>query len=179
MAAVLVVGGPGSGKSSVANGLRRRGLRSIDCDYGLARWEDPEGIPVEFPANPDLEWLRSHHWQWIDERFEQVLSECRERSTALCGASYNLANYLPRFELLILLQVDDATTAQRLADPRRNNDFGRIGATLEWSLDWRPRLEAEMLGAGAHGVDARQPLEQVVDDVIRISRAYGVDLANN
>ncbi len=179
MTAVLVAGGPGSGKSSVAARLQTRGLRAIDTDDGLARWEDLEGTPVEFPVSPDMAWLRSHRWQWIEHRIEEVLAECEERSTVLCGTAYNMADYLACFDLVILLQIDDATTVRRLADPRRNNDFGIRGATLEWSLELRRQFEAEVLNVSPRRVDALRPLAKVVDDVIRIVQAHGIDLAVN
>jgi hypothetical protein len=48
MGAVLLAGGPGAGKLLVSSAVRGRGLRSVDLDYGFARWETPEGCPVEF-----------------------------------------------------------------------------------------------------------------------------------
>ncbi|MBE1608523.1 hypothetical protein [Actinopolymorpha pittospori] len=90
-----------------------------------------------------------------------------------------MADHLPRFDLLILLRIDEATMVRRLKDPGRANDFGRYGATLEWSLDWRPRLEAEMLEAGARPVDGQQPLANVVDDVLRLCTACSIDLSQN
>jgi hypothetical protein len=48
--------------------------------------------------------------------------------------------------------------------------------TLQWSLDWRPRLEADMLAAGAHPVDALQPLPTVTDEVIRLASSVGIHL---
>ncbi|HEX3993871.1 MAG TPA: hypothetical protein VHX39_22090 [Acetobacteraceae bacterium] len=179
MASVLVSGGPGAGKSSVAEGLRHRGLQTIDSDYGLARWEDLEGAPATMPAAPDLEWLRHHRWQWIGEQFERVLRECHERPAVICGAAYNMADYLPRFDLLILLQIDAATMVRRLAHPGRNNDWGKAGATLEWSFNLRRRQEAALLEAGAVCVDGRQPAEHVLDQIARICSGHEIDLSDN
>lgn len=65
-----------------------------------------------------MAWLRHHSWRWIEQRLNEVLSECLERSTALCGSAYNMADYLARFDLVILLQIDDATMVRRLTDIR-------------------------------------------------------------
>ncbi|GAB3940264.1 hypothetical protein GCM10029976_057660 [Kribbella albertanoniae] len=174
MASVLVVGGPGAGKSSVAEELRRRGLRSVDADFVLARWERPDGSPVPFPAEaPSMEWIQRHRWHWVAERVDQVLAES---PLVVCGTAANMGDYLARFDLLILLQVDELTMTRRLSDPRRTNDFGKSKATLQWSLDWRPQLEAEMLAAGAHPVDARQPLAAVTDEVIHLATTAGIPL---
>jgi len=126
-----------------------------------------------------MEWLRCHRWQWIDEQLDQALKECDERSLVICGAAYNMADHLPRFDLLILLQIDATTMARRLAAPGRNNDWGKVGATLEWSFDLRRRQEAELVEAGAWRVDGRQPVEHVVAEITRISRSHGIDLADS
>lgn len=177
MASVLVVGGPGAGKSSVAEELRRRGLRSVDADFVLARWERPDGSPVSFPADaPSMEWIQQHRWHWVAERVDQVLAESQEQSLVVCGTAANMSDHLGRFDLLILLQVDELTMTQRLTDPSRTNDFGKSEATLQWSLDWRPRLEAEMIAAGAHPVNARRPLAAVTDDVIHLAKTASIHL---
>jgi hypothetical protein len=179
MASVLVTGFPGAGKSSVATELQTRGLRAIDTDNGISRWEDPEGKRVEVPANPDMAWLLLHHCMWVRQRLDRVLAACSNRSTALCGAAYNTGDYLPRFDLVILLQIDDDTMVRRLTDPRRSNEFGKTGATLEWSLDRRSWFEAEVLKADPRCVDARMPLAKVADEVIGIVREHGIDLSDD
>jgi hypothetical protein len=177
MASVLVVGGPGAGKSSVCDELRRRGMRSVDADFVLARWEDPEGTPVPFPTEaPSTEWIHRHRWRWVADRVDQLLAESREHPLAVCGTAANMGDHLSRFDLLVLLQVDAPTMTRRLTDPQRDNHFGKSEATLQWSLDWRPRLEADMLAAGAHPVDALQPLSTVTDEIIRLASGVGIHL---
>ncbi len=156
----------------------RCGMRSVDADFVLARWERPDGSPVSFPAEaPSMEWIQRHRWHWVAECVDQVLAESREHPLVVCGTAANMGDYLPRFDLLILLQVDELTMTRRLTDPSRTNDFGKSEATLQWSLDWRPRLEAEMLTAGAHPVDARQPLSAVTDEVVHLATTTGIHLS--
>lgn len=177
MASVLLVGGPGSGKSSVASALHTRCLHSIDLDYGYARWEDSHGLPTEFPTAPDMAWLTEHHWQWIADRLGNALDETRSHTGVLCGAAHNMNDYLELFDLLILLQIDDATLQSRVTDPQRNNDFGQVGDTLTWSRAWRPQLEEDMLRRGARPVDARRPVSDVVNEVIEICRSNGTPIS--
>ncbi|WP_344161223.1 hypothetical protein [Kribbella yunnanensis] len=152
-------------------------MRSVDADFVLARWEDPDGTPVAFPADmPSMEWIQRHRWHWGAEQVDQVLAESRQHPVAVCGTAANMGDHLARFDLLILLQVDEPTMTQRLTDPNRNNDFGKTPATLQWSLDWRPRLEAEMLAVGAHPIDAQQSLAVVADQVIRLATDCGIYL---
>jgi len=78
---------------------------------------------------------------------------------------------LERFDLLLLLQMDGETRQLRLADPTRNNAFGRVGDTAAWS-SWRHRtVESEMLKRGAVAVNANRAVDDVVASVCeQISR---------
>jgi shikimate kinase len=171
MVAVLLAGGPGAGKSTVASVLRDRGLCSVDLDYGFARHEDASGNAVAFPGEPDLTWLETHHWQWIDQRLTNLLTRYRSRNVLLCGTAYNMFDYLDRFALVILLRLDGSTMDARVRDPLRDNVFGKVGASAIWCHGWRELVETAL--AGAHAVDARQPLEQVVGEVLEYCAGAG------
>jgi adenylate kinase family enzyme len=166
MVAVLLAGGPGAGKSTVASALRDRGLCSVDLDHGFARHEDADGNSVPFPAEPDLVWLTTHHWRWVDDRLTELLSQYRSRNALLCGTAFNMFDHLDRFALVILLRLDARTLEARLQDPNRDNIFGKVGATATWSHWWRTEVETELTKRHARTVDARRPLRQVVDEVL-------------
>ncbi|GAA1591813.1 hypothetical protein GCM10009742_43230 [Kribbella karoonensis] len=173
MVAVLLAGGPGSGKSTVAAALQEQGRYAVDLDYGYARHEDSSGSPVSFPPAPDLAWLTAHHWQWIDGRLTELLAHCRSRNAVLCGTAFNMFDYLDRFGLVILLRCDDRTMDARLRDPKRANIFGKVGDTAVWSRWWRTRVEEELGKRQARIVDAHQPLPQVVSTVLDLCAAAG------
>jgi hypothetical protein len=175
MVAVLLAGGPGAGKSAVASVLRNRGLCSVDLDYGFARHEDASGNPVAFPAEPDLGWLNTHHWQWIDGRLTNLLTRYRSRNVLLCGTAYNMFDHLDSFALVILLRLDGPTMDARVRDPLRDNVFGKVGASATWSHAWRERVEIAL--TDAHTIDARQPLEQVVGEVIECCVGAGYPIS--
>ncbi|MBM7783774.1 hypothetical protein [Tenggerimyces flavus] len=177
MATILLAGGPGAGKSTVTAAVRARRLHAIDLDYGYARHETPEGHPVDFPAEPDLDWLTSHHWQWIDDRLDEAVAECRDRTGLLCGTAFNMFDRLDRFDLVLLLRLDDDTMERRLRDPRRDNPFGKTGDTVAWSRRWRRTVEAELLGRGVRAIDAREPVDRVVGDILAACAAAGYPLS--
>lgn len=114
MASVLVAGGTGTGKSTLVSSLRAQRLHAIDMDYGYARWEDRHGRTVPLPPEPDFAWLAENHWQWIDEELNQAVADCRSRTSVLCGTAANMFDRLTRFDLLLVLQIDDATLESRV-----------------------------------------------------------------
>ncbi len=132
---------------------------------------------MSFPAEPELDWLYTHHWQWIDERLVELLSQCGSRNVLLCGTAFNMFDYLDRFEVVILLRCDSGTMHARLRDPNRANVFGKVGDTAEWSDGWRVRVEGELAARGAREVDARRPLSEVVGAVLGQCAAAGHEIS--
>jgi gluconate kinase len=176
MAAVLILGVTGAGKSTLARELRRRGHPSYDADDELGRWLDVEGRTVAFPAEPDRAWLSAHDWYWDSERLDRLLERDPGTTQFTCGISANASEYYERFDLVMYLEIDTATMRGRLADPSRDNRFGRAGDTLAMALDWLPRMQADMKSRGVPAVDARPPVAAVADDVLRLAREHGLPL---
>jgi hypothetical protein len=164
MSAVLVTGGSGSGKTTVAAALAGRGLLSLDADTDpeLAGWTDPAGRPAE----PDLDWLERHRWVWDLARLDRLLAAAAPRTLFVCGNAGNLTEAWDRFARVYLLSVDEPTMLSRLTEPSRDHDFGRLGAEREWLRGWVPRYEARMRALGAVEIDARRSLDHVVAVVL-------------
>ena len=51
-------------------------------------------------------------------------------------------------------------------EPAEDNDWGRIGDTREYLRCKLPELQARLRAFGAIPIDARQPLDQVVDAIL-------------
>ncbi|OIV37033.1 hypothetical protein BIV57_13150 [Mangrovactinospora gilvigrisea] len=166
-AAILVAGGPGSGKSTAAQVLRERGVDSVDLDFGYARWEDADGSPVPFPAEPTRGWLDAHRWQWQVDLLDAALADRGSGPTVFTGTARNMFELLDRFDLVLLLRMDDATRRTRLADPQRANVFGRVGDTAAWSAWWHKTVEDELLKRRTQVIDAAEPIDSVVADILR------------
>src|ERR671930_528856 len=94
MAAYLVTGNPGSGKTTLAAELTRRGLVAIDPDYDaeLSYWVDDTGTQIlkaDGPAQPDKQWLRKHHWVWSRSRLQEILRQ-HQMHVFVCGIALNI-----------------------------------------------------------------------------------------
>jgi gluconate kinase len=181
--AVLITGCSGAGKTTIAAALGRRGLVAIDSDDDplLARMVDADGSVVEDePAEPDLDWLSRHSWAWDPVRLDTVIRAAAPATLYVCGGAANELELADRFTHIFLLEIDEATMLARI-NARENNDWGRIGDTREYLRRFLPGYQARLRACGAIAIDARQPLDRVVDAVLaaaglpaaRSSRATG------
>jgi len=144
----LVEGLSGAGKSSVYEELIRRGYMAISTDRA---WK--------YRADPDTGSL------WDPEKVVGELESPEPDVLFVCGSSRNRDLFLPYFTKIFNLRIDDDTMRRRLHE-RTNNDFGKQPEEAELMLT---RNRSDEKPAGAIDVDATQPLDQVVDEVLRLA----------
>ncbi len=169
MNAVQIAGCSGAGKSAVAAVLARRGLASLDADDDplLARFVDPAGAVVtEVPAAPDLAWLDRHGWAWDPARLDALIRAAAPATLYVCGGAANQPEVAARFAQVFLLEIDEPTMLARLDARRDYHSWGRIGDTREYLCRKLPALQDGLRASGAVPVDARQPLDQVVEAIL-------------
>ena len=169
MSAVQIAGCSAAGKSAVAAVLASRGLVSIDADDDplLARFVDYAGAVVaEEPAAPDLGWLARHSWAWDPARLDELIRAAAPATLYVCGGADNQQEVAGRFAQVFLLEIDEPTMLARLDARRDYHDWGRIGDTRAYLRRKLPVLQDSLRAAGAIPIDARQPLDQVVDAIL-------------
>jgi hypothetical protein len=171
VAAFLVTGNPGSGKTALARELARRGLAAIDPDRDpeLAFWEDEEGNRgglADRPAVPTEQWLRAHRWVWDPARLKAVLAK-HDGPVFVCGIALNLDALVDLFEDVFLLRIDAAIQEERLGAHDRDWPPGRNEAERQQIRDGRPIFEARMLALGAIALDGSAPTAAVADELLR------------
>jgi adenylate kinase family enzyme len=168
MSAVLITGVAGAGKSAIAAVLARRGLACIDDDEDpfLARFVDSAGAVVaEEPAEPDFAWLSRHSWEWNPARLDDLIRAAAPATLYLCGGADNQLELADRFTQVFLLEIDEPTMLARL-DTRRDNEWGRAGDSREYARRLLPGYQDRLRAFGAVAIDARRPLDQVVDAIL-------------
>jgi hypothetical protein len=69
------------------------------------------------------------------------------------------------------LEIDEPTMLARLDARRGHNDWSRIGDTREYLCRKLPVLQDRLRASGTIPIDARQPLDQVVDAILAVSAA--------
>jgi adenylate kinase family enzyme len=170
MSAVMIAGCSGAGKTTIAPVLARRGLAAIDADADplLARSVDRSGAVVEEPAEPaepDFAWLARHSWAWNPARLDELIRAAAPATLYVCGGADNGLELADRFTHVFLLEIDEPTMLARI-DARQDNDWGRIGDTREYLRRRLPEIQDRLRAFGAIPIDARQPLDQVVDAIL-------------
>jgi gluconate kinase len=154
----LVEGLSGAGKSSVYQELIRRGYAAISTDRAWAYHADPD---TGLPGGP----VHHDNWMWDQQKALSELESPEPEVLFVCGSSRNRDRFLLYFTKVFNLRIDEETMRRRLQE-RTDNDFGKQPEEVEIMLNLNRRDEKP---AGAIDVDATQPLNQVVDELLRLA----------
>jgi gluconate kinase len=154
----LVEGISGTGKSSVYEELIRRGYKAISTDRAWAYHADPNtGLPGGLIGHDS--------WMWDRQKVVRELESPEPAVLFVCGSSRNRDHFLSYFTKIFNLRIDDDTMRRRLQE--RTADDWELGTeAIELMLELNRRDEKP---AGAIDVDATQPLNQVVDELLRLA----------
>jgi hypothetical protein len=154
----LIEGVSGTGKTSVCAELSRRGFRAIDGDTELAYQGDPE------TGQADKGDVVHEHHIWDVGKVQARVADTRDPVTFFCGGSRNFSKFIDLFDGVFVLGIDRATLLERL-DARPVDEWGSKPSERELVL----RLHGTQEDVPAVGVsiDAMQPIERVVDEILR------------
>lgn len=154
----LVEGLSGTGKTSVADELQRRGYHAIHGDRELAYQGDPEtGEPRDGSAH--------EYHIWDVEKVRGLVADRTEAATFFCGGSRNFAKFIDLFDGVFVLDVDLAMLHRRL-DARPDDEWGGgIPTQRELIVGWH-RTQGDVPPNGIR-IDATAPIEEVVDEILR------------
>ena len=168
---VLVTGQAGSGKSSVAAELARRGFAAYDTD---AMPEVTGFDSVETGAPPTREEI-SHPidfsrvaWNWRLDKLGELLAGADD--VFICAITSNTVENADLFDRVFVLVPDRETLARRLRE-RTNNNFGKDPAEAEPVLAHNDVIADEWRARGGIPIDSALPLGEVVDEIL--TRVYG------
>ena len=163
----LIEGVSGTGKTTVAEELQRRGYHVIHGDRELAYVGDPEtGEPLDGPpAEGVADTLRwgHEHWIWPVDTVISLVADSSHPISFFCGGSRNFHHFIDLFDGAFVLNVDPDTLKRRLAS-RPEDEFG--GKPAERDVILRVHSTQEDVPRNAVGIDATAPLERVVDEIL-------------
>lgn len=171
MPLIYITGIPGAGKSSVREELLRRGYKvyggaedNIAAFYDIETGEKTEGWVDA--KDRTTEWKAKHTWKIARETAQRLKEQAKNEPIFLCAVTRNDVSELwDLFDKVIALTIDEETLKQRLAS-RTNNDVGKTPDELQIILKRQQTASEDYAKLGATLVDATQPLEKVVDDII-------------
>jgi hypothetical protein len=171
VALLWVTGISGSGKSSICEALRDQGHVAIDADWGgYSRWVHRGTGEVildpPYPVPPG--WLDQFAWRIGVERVQSLAAMASSGVTFLCGYAENEVDVWRYFDYVVCLVIDDETLRHRLAE-RTTNEFGKHPDQLEAALKTNAVTEDQYRRLGATILDASQPLDVVVREVLGLA----------
>jgi dephospho-CoA kinase len=156
VAAVLVTGMSGTGKSSALAELARRGYHVVDRDYD--GWT-PDAPSPSGDGSGRL---------WREDLIDVLLTEHEDGVLFVSGCVANQGRFYPRFDAVVLLSAPVEVILERVAG-RDTNDSGKTDAERELILRDLATVEPLRRAGATAEIDTRVPLDVVADELERIA----------
>ncbi|HSX01836.1 MAG TPA: AAA family ATPase [Candidatus Saccharimonadia bacterium] len=169
----IITGISGSGKTTVARQLVEHGEVAFDSklNHGLFHFVDEYGQQPATNHPNDPSWKQHHKWVINQTVFSQLLEEhTQSERVFLCGGGDSLKVLWPQTKKIFLLKIDVQTLLERLNNPSRDNAFAKNTATQEALLRRLEKYQQTMIESGATVIDARRPLDRVVDEIMELAQ---------
>ncbi len=164
----LVEGLSGAGKSSVYEELIRRGYKAISTDHAWSYHADPD---TGLPGGP----LQHDNWVWDRHKAVSELESPEPEVLFVCGGSRNRDEFLPYFAKVFNLRIDDDTMRRRL-QARTPDDWTLVPDPDDYDVALAAMIKlmlelnrSDEKPTGAIDLDATRPLDQVVDELLRLA----------
>jgi uridine kinase len=174
MPLIYITGPSGAGKSTVRNELVKRGYEAHDTDEdGMSAWYDNQTREsVEFLKAKDrpADWFEKHDFRLSVERVKELADRAKTKLIFLCGIPANDNEFREYYDKIICLVIDTDTMRHRVAT-RTTNDFGKSPDELALMLYWHGKMLERYKEWGATMLDASQPLDEVISNVITESKS--------
>ncbi len=174
MPLIYVTGCAGSGKTTVKSELIKLGYEAHhedDPDIGAAH-NRLTNQPVKVPlADQRTEkWFSEHEWRVFPDTLTKLKDQSSGKFIFLCGNIASEQQLREVFDRTIFLDIDEGTMRTRLA-ARQGNDFGKTEAEVQMILARYKTLKELASKVGVEFVDASQPIDKVVENVLGHSQS--------
>ena len=162
-----ITGTQGTGKTAVAEELRKRGFPVIDTDMiPVAYWRNIHtGEKVRQRSGSISDWIESHQWHCDPKILKELIDIQTGEIVFAVGISENQEEYIGLFDKIFLLQCSEETFLHRI-ETRTEHDFGKDESEREYILGFYQDFEKGMIERGAVSIDAEQTVSVVVDEIL-------------
>jgi thymidylate kinase len=162
----LITGVAGSGKSTIAKELRKRGYAAYDTEVGFSYFVNKKtGHRVYRPSNPTLEWYERHERVFNEKILNNLLAKHANETLFICSITANQKKFYPIFKKIFLLTIDKNTLIERIGS-RTDNHFGKHPVEFSRLLARHDQFDEKLKSLGAIPVDGRLPLEKVTKSIL-------------
>ena len=144
----------GTGKSAALAELDRRGFAVVDTDEpGWTEWSEQEAALV-----------------WREDRIAELLALEREVPLFVSGTVPNQGRFYRDFDAIVLLSAPAEVLLRRI-ESRTTNDYGKTAGERDLILRHLAEVEPLLRATCTHEIDAAQPLEAVVAQLVAIGES--------
>lgn len=160
-----ITGVSGTGKSTLTKEFEKRGLNAVDLDSGFCVWRNiktGEEADVKNKAKPGF--YDENDWYCDLKKLNNFLSH-HEEPIFIFGACANQDDFLASSDRIFLLKCNPDVFLKRI-EARTNNSYGKLPQEKENELRWFQEFNNNMIGKGAIIINAENPIDQVVDEIL-------------
>lgn len=163
---VLITGFPGTGKTSIAAELKKRGHSAYDPEkmYAYMHLENrSSGKHLVMPENAERGWYdTTGAFNWDIQKVSHLLEV--NADIFICSLANNMNLLADQFDLTFVLCPDDFTLEQRLH--KRNTGLSTSYNQLQDILTLHKQFEDSLVGKGAIKVDVKADIPVIVDRIL-------------
>jgi len=164
----FITGISGTGKTTIANELNKKGLYSIDADYwefGLCSWKNKETKQkAHFEYGIGREFLKNNAWYCDVEKLKKLMDV--NNDVVVVGLLENQNEFLNLFDKIFLLKCSEKTFFERI-DNRTTNSFGKDPSEKEHILNFYKDFEEDLINRGAIIINCEKSINNVVDEILK------------
>ena len=162
---IYITGVSGTGKTTIANALNEKGIKSYSIDEvpDLCHWVNKySGKIVDYEAKLDRTFINSHQWVCNVDVLKRLVDQ--KGLVVVLGLADNQNEFLSLFDKVFVLQCKPETFIKRILS-RTDNVFGQDETAQQYLLSTYQKFEIDALKNGAVSVDVEEPLDRVVKNI--------------
>lgn len=169
MSLIYITGIETAGKTTVCNELKKHGYEAYDIDEGIAHYYNKKsGQRSEWLGSAAARteaWHQKNDYMMDRDQVAKYAEQATDKPIFLCGTTQNDNVVIDLFDKVIYLYLDEPTLRHRM-DKRDSGEFGFAPHEKQAILSWHTSSEQNYRQRGATMIDATQPLDDVLNEII-------------